>query len=597
MKTTSSVAKTIAALVLFGNTAALAAPPALAPAAAPAPATAASVGTEGKEGARAASPAGEDVLLTLKVPAFSPRFSQTPVALVNDDPILLDEFVTTLAALHEAEAGGGVKKAGKKDYELVLNRLITARLILQEGVSMGLDELPDTKKVLADFSDNSLRELVKRRAVKDVKADDREVEKYYRQLVQEWRIRSVKFDRKADAEALATELAAGGDFAALADKLIDAGKAEGGKTGEFVKPKDLLPRISAALVARKPGETTPVLAIGPAFTIVKLEEIRYPEGNAAAMDEAREHALEVKRTAALNDYWKALQKRYVKQYRKVLDKLDFEAAKPGFAKLLKDKRLVAEIKGEKPITVGDLAAEMQKKFFHGVEEAVKLKKVNEGKYPTLEDMLLKRVFRMEALKEGIDKTEEFRQANRKYRDSLVFGLFVDKAVVPEIKVTNGEVEDYYNAHIADYSSPAMIKLRVLAFGRQNQAEAAIDKLRKGAEFQWLQANAEGLVAAGSPGLLEFDATPLITKNLPEQLQRAVDGAKGGDFRLYASPEGYFYAVTVVDVIPPQPSPLERERKTIAQKVFGEKVGKAMEDWGAKLRAASTVKVYLTDQGR
>ena len=44
-------------------------------------------------------------------------------------------------------------------------------------------------------------------------------------------------------------------------------------------------------------------------------------------------------------------------------------------------------------------------------------------------------------------------------------------------------------------------------------------------------------------------------------------------------------------------PMEKERKTIAQKLFGEKVGKSVEEWGAKLRAASTVKVYLTDQGR
>ena len=159
MKTRATVTKTIAAIVLFGGTVVFAAPaPAPAPPTPPAPA-----GTAGKEGAKAATPAGDDVTtLTLKVPAFSPRFARTPVALVNDDPILLDEFVTTLAALHDANAAKGETNAGKKDYELVLNRLVTARLILQEGATMGLDELPDVKKAVADFDENSLREILKR---------------------------------------------------------------------------------------------------------------------------------------------------------------------------------------------------------------------------------------------------------------------------------------------------------------------------------------------------------------------------------------------------------------------------------------------------
>jgi PPIC-type PPIASE domain len=585
MKTSTIAAKFLTVALLCGAATAFAAESEQVPA----PFAAISVANDAKAGVKEARVAGEDITLNLKVPAFSPLFSQTPVALVNDDPILIDEFVTTLTALHE---GGGEKKAGKKDFEQVLSRLINARLILHEGLTMGLDEQPDTKKLLADFSESSLREVLKRKQLKDLKPDADLVNKIYRQLVQEWKIRSVKFDRKEDAETFAKELASGGEFAALADKLIDGNKAEGGKTGEYVKPKDLLEQIAAALAPLKTGQTTHVLAVGPAFTVVLLEETRYPEGNVAAMDEAQGRALELKSTQVLNEYWETLKKKYVKINKKVLDKIDFEATKPGFKKLLKDKRVVVQIKGEKPITVGMLTEEMQKKFFHGVEEAIKMKKVNEGKYPTVEDMLLKSLFRLEALKQGVDKSEEYRQANRKYKDSLVFGMFIDKVVVPDVKVTNGEVEDYYNAHIADYSTPAMVKLKALAFGRQNQAEAAIDKLRKGAEFQWLKANSEGLVAEGSTGLLEFGATPLINKNLPEPLQRAIYGAKTGDLRLYASPEGYYYAVQIMDIVEPKPSPMEKERKVIAQKLFGDKVGKSVEDWGTKLRAASTVKVFL-----
>lgn len=559
-------------------------------------------GVAAKEGAKeegkAAAPQGEGITVTLQVPAFSSRFAQVPVALVNDDPILMEDFTKALESIHEATGTGAEKKAGKKDYAAVLNRLITARLIIQEGANMGLDELPDVKKSIAAFAESSLKEILKRHQLKDLKPDEKTVEKLYKEAVQEWKIRSVKFDKKADAEEMAKALAAGGKFDELADKLIDSGKVQGAKQGEYVKPKDLLPQIAAVIATLKPGEVTPAaLQIGPAFTIIKLEDIRYPEGNAEAMEEARSKALELKGNQVLEQYWESLKKKYVKIHKKVLAKLDFEAAKPGFKALLKDKRVVAEIKGQKPITVGQLAGEMQKKFFHGVEEAVKMKRVNEGKIPTLDGMLLDRVFRMEAQKQGVDKSEEYRQANKKYRDSLLFGMFVDKVIVPEIKVTNGEIEDYYKEHIGDYSTPEMMKIKSLAFTRKNDAEAAIDKLRKGAEFQWLQANAAGQAAAGSPGLLEFGDTPWITKNLNERVQRAVAAAKAGDIRLYESPEGYDYVLYIQDVIPAKPAPLETVRKEIAQKIFGAKVAKSIEDWSEKLRKAYTVKVFLVEQGK
>ncbi len=555
--------------------------------------------SEAKEGAATeATPSpGETAMVLLKVPAFSSRFAQTPVALVNDDPILMEEFSGALESIHESAGAAGDKKAGKKDYASVLNRLVNARLIIQEGTAMGLDELPDVKKQIDAFAESSLKEILKRRQVKNLKPDEKTVEKLYQQMVQEWKIRSVRFDKKTDAEDLEKQLKAGGKFDELANKLIDSGKVQGAKEGEFVKPKDLLPQIAAVLSTLKPGQVTPVLPIGPAFTIVKLEDIRYPAGNAEAMEAAQAQALELKSTRVLNEYWESLKKKYVKINSKVLHKLDLEAPKPGFKKLLKDKRIVAEIKGQKPITVGELTEAVQKKFFHGVEEAIKLKRVNEGIYPTLEDMLLDRVFKMEARKQGIDKSEEYRTANKKYRDSLVFGMFINKAVAPEIKVTQGEIEDYYKEHIADYSSPEMLKIKSLAFAKKNDAEDAIDKLRKGAEFQWLQANAAGQVAASSPGLLEFGDAPLITKNMPEQLQKAVAAVKTGDVRLYTSLEGYYYLLYIQDVIPAKPSPLEKERKEIAQKIFGAKMTKSVEDWAEKLRKAYTVKIYLVEQGK
>ena len=74
----------------------------------------------------------------------------------------------------------------------------------------------------------------------------------------------------------------------------------------------------------------------------------------------------------------------------------------------------------------------------------------------------------------------------------------------------------------------------------------------------------------------------------------ISGAKTGEFKLYASPEGHFYVLFIQEVIPAKPQPYEEVKNNIGQKIFNEKLNKAVEDWADKLRAVSEVKVYLKD---
>lgn len=543
--------------------------------------------------AEEAMPATADVAsLNLRIPLFSKHFSRTPVAVVNDDPILLDELTTALASVHEKQMAE--QTTGKKDFTTVLNRLITLRLILQEATNMGLDETPEVKKPVDDYAETTLKEHLKLAHARDAKPDEEVMERLYRHDVKEWKIKSVKFDKQEDAKALADELAAGGNFDELVAKLVAGGKAEGSTEGVFMKPAGLLPQIVAAVSAMEVGKTSPVVQVGPSFTIFKLEEIGFPE-NAEARERARQQATEIRRATMVSEYFQSMKKRYATIDRKLLNKLDFEAAKPGFKKLLNDKRVIARIKGEKAITVGDLTDAVSAKFYHGIDQAIREKKVNDRKESTLDEMLYNRVFRKEALKEGIDKTDAYKNSVKEYKNSILFGRFVEKVVVPEVNITEGEVADYYQLHQEEFSSPAMIKLNSLAFSKKEYADAAVEKLRKGTDFAWLKANAEGQATRSSGAVLEFVGNTLVTKNLPDDVRETVAGAKTGDFRIHGTPDGFFYVLAVVEVIPAKASPLEVERKAIVKKVFGDKMNKAVEEWGTKLRKAYSVEVYVADQ--
>jgi hypothetical protein len=329
------------------------------------------------------------------------------------------------------------------------------------------------------------------------------------------------------------------------------------------------------------------------YVIVRLEDIRYPD-DPAAKERARNVILGSKRSEAVKDFKRDFLKKNAKINLELIKKLDYESEKPGIKKLLQDKRVIVEMKGYKPFTVADLTQNIQEKYFHGLETAIKSKQVNSKKSEVLDQILDKRIIGQEALRRGIDKTERYKNMVREYEDSLLFGLFVQKVLIPDIKVTGEEMKAYYNDHKQEYTYPEMIKLNSLIFSKLNDAESALNKLKQGADLKWMKENAEGQIPEDTKGILPFDSGVLVVTTLPEDVQKSLSGVHSGDFRLYESPEGHFYVFYVQNFIPSHIQPFEEVQSAIFKNVFNKKLSQSVKEWSDKLRGLADIKIYLAD---
>jgi hypothetical protein len=229
--------------------------------------------------------------------------------------------------------------------------------------------------------------------------------------------------------------------------------------------------------------------------------------------------------------------------------------------------------------------------------AAENKRINSKKMDILEDMLQKRLLLKEALKQGLDKTDEYRQRVKKYETSLIFDAFVQKAVAPDIKLDLKDLKTYYAQHAQQYTSPKLLRIQSLIFGKRRDAVAAIDKLKKGTDFNWLGSNAAGQLDPNTRGILNFDGQLITLSSLSESLQKAVSGAEAGDFRLYESPLGQFYVLYIYQVVPPKLQPFGEVRQEIAKKVFEDKMKASIALWADKLKEYYPVKIYRTDLQR
>lgn len=541
------------------------------------------------------SPSTPTVLL--KVPMTSEAFAKVPVALVDDEAVTIGELGKALDASHREMAEG--KAPPKLNPADIVNRLINVKLFLKEARVIGLDELPEVKTELASHAEQTVRKLILAELAKGAKLNKAEADKLFRDEVKEYKLRSVMFPKEEDAKQMEAAWKAGKTFEELAAGAVKDGKGKDSGEGSFVRHDKLQPELEEAAGKLAAGGVSPPVRIVfqrlPAFVLLRLDDVRYPD-DAAARELAEKKALAAAKARAFKVEKDKLLKAQVKTHKKIVDSLDFEAPKPGIEALTADKRVLVEIKGEKPITVGELSTKVKESFYHGLENAAKEKRLNRKKNDLLDELVEKRLFSAFSRKKGYEKTDTFHEMMKDHEAAVLFTAFVNKAVVPDVKVTDEDALAYYREHGGDFAYPEMVRMRSLAFDTPAQAQAALEKLQKGADFSWTRANSEGRLDEVERGLLAFDGTPLMVTGLPPELREAISGAKPGDVRLFHYNDAS-YVLAVAEQVAPQARPFGEVKDEIGQKLFGLKFQEAVDGWAGKLRAASKVESYLAEPSK
>jgi parvulin-like peptidyl-prolyl isomerase len=530
----------------------------------------------------------------LRAPLYAAEAVTCPIARVGSEEIVLGELGDALAGAHVVKGGeaGRSQKAKAIDFTGPLDRIIDVRLVVMEAREMGLQELPDYKQALDGFRASTLRTTLQKQAAAGARPDPAGVEKAFRAAVKEWKVRSVMFEQEADAKAFREAVTKGGAFEPLAKAAVADKKARGGEPG-FVGKKVMVPELARAADALKNGQVSQPIKIADGWVVFRLEDVRYPE-DATAREAARAQSLAEQQHLAIRRYHEALTKKWAKVDTKLLASLDFEAGgEAGFKVLAADQRPLVQIRDDRPITVADLAAEIGGKFFHGMAEPIKEHRVSPYKQDAFEILLGARLFAREARERKLAEAPDFRLKVEGYDRVLAFTTFIERVLLPEVKVTEPEVQALYEQRKATFTTPEMLRLDGLAFGSAKAAQAVLEKLRGGTDLEWLRSNAEGLLRHEAEQL-RFAGALLSAGTLPATLVKALSGAQPNEYRLYASDDGaQHYVLRVVERVPAGIKAYVDVREPLGREIEAEKVGAAVRDYAAKLRKVQKVDVLIS----
>ena len=165
------------------------------------------------------------------------------------------------------------------DKSLVLDQIISEKLLIQEAENMGLKEDSDVLEQIKKMTEQILVQvLIEREILDKIKVDDEEVLEYYEQNKDSFtekeqvHLYNILLETEKEAQDVLEQLKAGGDFNEIAiEKSTGPSATQGGDLGYLTKGT-IIPEIEEVVFALELEELSEVIKTDFGFHILKITE-------------------------------------------------------------------------------------------------------------------------------------------------------------------------------------------------------------------------------------------------------------------------------------------------------------------------------------
>lgn len=494
-----------------------------------------------------------------------------PLAVVNGEPITRAELLESFQSSHEGHLALISKE---EEYRRYLNQAIDGLLLSQEAYRIGLNKDPDVVKAVDRFRLQTIKELLYKEAVKDkAKVSDQDLHKAY--LLSKTRnyLFLIRVDSRNTGEEILRSLASGESFRSLAARYSRGPSSKQGGEMGWVTWGVLPPRVEKAAYRLNLGQTSPLIAQGDSFYILKLTG-RSGEGDKAKNPPRKlvEPILERRRE-------QTLRKRF-------LDGL-WEKFRPVIAGNLLRKEILlnppagAEEKpvlktGSHTISLRELRKELDLEKIKKAKPEEVERNLKEYLKARADDWLQEE----EALRRGLDRRPEVVRAVRIFEERMIRNKLYAKVIVPSVKITDAEVKQYYKKHPKEFTVPERLQLSHILVSSKEEAEKLLAEIRAGKDFATLAyAKSEDKESALAGGSVGWIARGQVLKPIEDLAFSLKPGEVGGPVKTRLG----YHLIKVGRRLPARLLPYEQVAGAAREKLYRLRRREKLQSWLKKLK--------------
>jgi peptidyl-prolyl cis-trans isomerase C len=210
--------------------------------------------------------------------------------------------------------------------ERFVDELVKREVLYQQAKKEGLENKPEYKKKVEDFSKLTLISLLLEKEVENkAKVTEKDVKDYYEAHKQDLttnaqvRASHILLKTEEEANAVKDQLNKGGDFAKIAkEKSLDTGSAKNGGDLGFFSRGQMVPEFERAAFGLKVGEVSNPVKTQFGYHVIKVTEKK--EGSLVDFDKVKDALTQRvttgKQKEVFDDYLNGLKKSYSIDIRK-----------------------------------------------------------------------------------------------------------------------------------------------------------------------------------------------------------------------------------------------------------------------------------------
>ena len=247
----------------------------------------------------------------------------------------------------------------------------------------------------------------------------------------------------------------------------------------------------------------------------------------------------------------------------------------------KDSKVVARVGSEK-ITADDISQRIKNAPLTYQEYL----STQMGKEQFLDILIKQKIMLAMAKKKNIHKRkdiansikeikDDYKNKIKQYEEELLIETYLKDLEDTELKVSDDEVEKYYNEHRKEYEKPTEIRLSHILVSSEEEAKNAIEKLKKGNDFETL---AKEISLDPVTNLRGGDLGTFRPGELLPEFSNIVQNLKVGEFSSKPVKTSYGYHIlkkTSQKTLPPMD--IEESKKDIRRILLKNKFDKWIEN--------------------
>jgi peptidyl-prolyl cis-trans isomerase C len=215
----------------------------------------------------------------------------------------------------------------------------------------------------------------------------------------------------------------------------------------------------------------------------------------------------------------------------------------------------------------------------------------EEKKAMLDNMIKGILISVEAEKEKMDQTPEFKAKVKVQRMELLSQEYFTKKVQPQVTVTDEEVEEVFREH-PGLMQKESVQFKEILVNTEKEANAIYEDLKKGGDFASIavgKSKAETRVSGGN-------RRPVARgQQLPKELEEVVFNLKPGELSKPVKTEKGFYIVSLIEKKVKSDKEMEDLKQKLSVKVrqiqSSEKAQAVIEKQATELREKAKPEVY------